>query len=113
LLYYKQLFLSLDKVHLKGVLWRCFIINKVVETKHAQKVIEKIPAYVADKLNSWALLVEEYGLDEVRKLKGYHDEPLKGDLRGCRSIRLNRSYRAIYTVRFGMVVIEEVNKHEY
>jgi proteic killer suppression protein len=49
---------------------------------------------------------------QLRKVPGYHDEPLKGE----RSIRLTRAYRAIYeikqdTARF--VSVEEVSKHEY
>ncbi|MFH1223212.1 MAG: type II toxin-antitoxin system mRNA interferase toxin, RelE/StbE family [Pseudomonadota bacterium] len=69
--------------------------------------------YLADKLFTWAAQVEEMGIEEVRKLRGYHDEPLKGDKQGYRSIRLNRSYRAIYSVRSEIILIEEVNKHEY
>jgi proteic killer suppression protein len=56
------------------------------------------------------------GLSEVRKIPGYHDEPLKGDRKGQRSIRLNIAYRAIYMVVKGVinfVEIQEVNKHEY
>jgi para-nitrobenzyl esterase len=51
-----------------------------------------------------------------RKVPGYHDEPLKGDRAGQRSIRLSRAYRAIYEIRGGtakFVSIEEVNKHDY
>jgi len=76
-------------------------------------MMEKVPRNIAHKLDTWVLMIEEIGVEEVRKSKGFHDEPLKGNLRGCRSIRLNKSYRAIYTVRFGMIVIEEVSKHEY
>lgn len=53
---------------------------------------------------------------ETRKIKGYHDEALQGDRWGQRSIRLNRSYRAIYTEEKGvihLIIILEVNKHEY
>jgi proteic killer suppression protein len=56
------------------------------------------------------------GLEEVRKVPGYHDEPLKGSRQGQRSIRLNRAYRAIYVVvqdDVQFVSVEEVNKHEY
>ncbi len=55
---------------------------------------------------------------EVRKISGYHDEPLKGKQRnGQRSIRLSKRYRAIYmideanTIHF--IKIIEVNKHDY
>lgn len=53
----------------------------------------------------------------VRRLPGFHDEPLKGQRQGQRSIRLNRAYRAIYVERHGgeieLVEVMEVNKHEY
>ena len=57
--------------------------------------------------------VDEIGIHEVRKFKGYHDEPLKGKMTPSRSIRLSGAYRAVYTVRMGCIVIEEVTKHEY
>jgi proteic killer suppression protein len=55
-------------------------------------------------------------LEEVRKAPGYHDEPLKGDRLGQRSIRLSRSYRAIYEIKSSnveFVSIKEVSKHDY
>lgn len=69
------------------------------------------------KLLAWARSVELKGLREIRKLPGYHDEPLKGDRIGQRSIRLNKAYRAIYSAEddgsIKLIIIEEVNKHEY
>jgi proteic killer suppression protein len=60
-------------------------------------------------------MVENQGLSEVRKHKGFHDESLVGDRKGQRSIRLNKAYRAIYKEVDGTVEILmlEVNKHEY
>jgi len=53
----------------------------------------------------------------VRKISGYHDEPLHGNRIGQRSIRLNKSYRAIYTEldsgEIHFIEIVEVNKHDY
>ena len=63
--------------------------------------------------------VEREGLHEVRKIPGYHDEPLKGPRQGQRSrdAGLSRDYRAIYIVqRDGTVEfasVEEVSKHDY
>jgi hypothetical protein len=65
--------------------------------------------------------VEDQGLEEVRRIPGYHDEPLRGDRAGQRSIRLSRSYRAFYIVchrqeedqTLEFVSVEEVNKHDY
>ena len=91
-------------------------IYRVIISKKAQKDIQKVPHYIADKLDEWIESIETDGLQETRKNPGYHDEPLKGKRQGQRSIRLSRSYRAIYEIRkqgIEFVSIEEVNKHEY
>ncbi|MDH4468796.1 MAG: hypothetical protein QE271_12125 [Bacteriovoracaceae bacterium] len=53
----------------------------------------------------------------MRKIPGFHDEPLKGNRIGQRSIRLSKSYRAIYEERskgtFNIIDVVEVNKHDY
>ena len=62
---------------------------------------------------AWVDRVEEFGVEEVRKIKSYHDEPLKGNRAGYRSARLSRSYRMIYSVRLDIIIVEEVHKHAY
>jgi proteic killer suppression protein len=60
--------------------------------------------------------VEEIGLEEVMKVKSYHDEPWKGKRRGQRSIRLSKSYRAFYKIikdHIEFVEVQEVTKHGY
>ena len=73
--------------------------------------------YIIDKLLAWVGRVEKVGVDEVRKIKGYHDEQLRGVRIGQRSIRLCRAYRAIYQVKVSgkieFISVEEVNRHEY
>lgn len=82
-----------------------------------EKQLKKVPYYVVDKLLAWARSVELKGLREIRKIPGYHDEPLKGKWAGQRSIRLTKGYRAIYSEEHdgtvNLVRLEEVNKHEY
>ncbi len=46
----------------------------------------KVPSYIVDKLKIWIDLVETEGVMESRKIKSYHDEPLKGKRKGQRSI---------------------------
>ncbi|HWU44960.1 MAG TPA: hypothetical protein VN132_16020 [Bdellovibrio sp.] len=91
-------------------------MDKVAFEK-VQKQLKRIPSYVVDKLIAWAQSVEMKGLREVRKISGYHDEPLQGPRQGERSIRLTKSYRAIYTEQridsINWITIEEVSKHEY
>jgi proteic killer suppression protein len=92
------------------------VIKTVQISKQAQKQIEKVPSYIADKLLGWVLDLQARGLEEVRKTPGFHDEPLRGKLAGMRSIRLSRGYRAYYQIihdRIEFVRIEGVDKHEY
>ncbi len=85
--------------------------------KRVDGQLGKIPAYLRDKFLAWVLAVERVGLPEVRRLAGFHDEPLKGVRAGQRSIRLNRAYRVIYTEKqdgtIRIVQVIDVSKHEY
>lgn len=80
-----------------------------------EKDLKKLPQHVVEKFKMWAKTVNEHGIAEARKCKGYHDEPLKGDRKGQRSIRLSKSYRAFYIEEKDIIRITviEVNKHEY
>lgn len=81
------------------------------------KDLRGVPTYIAEKLQAWMDAVERIGIENVRKHPGYHDEPLKGQRKGQRSIRLSIHYRAIYRIRtdssIEFVSIEEVTKHAY
>lgn len=92
------------------------MIRKVRISKRAERQLEKVPQHIRVNLLLWVTTVEHDGLEETRKVPGYHDEPLRGRRSGQRSIRLSRSYRAIYEVRSDsveFVSVEEVSKHDY
>ena len=93
------------------------MIRSVRLSKRAAKQLRKVPFYISDSLDTWVAAVRADGLEQVRKIPGYHDEPLRGERKGQRSIRLSRSYRAIYQINKDgsaeFVSVEEVNKHEY
>ncbi len=93
------------------------MIHTVELSRHAQKQLRKVPQHVAGKLLEWVLAVEVRGLEEVRKVPGFHDEALAGQRKGQRSIRLSGAYRAIYVIRRAASVeiarVEEVSKHDY
>lgn len=90
---------------------------KVQWSKSVDKSIDRLPEFIQQKFRAWVIAVERDGMQAVRLLKGFHDEPLRGDRVGQRSVRLNRSYRAIYLEgRDGSILVAEVievNKHEY
>jgi proteic killer suppression protein len=90
---------------------------RVTFHKKVTKSLEKLPPFIIDSLKYWVRIVEMQGIYKTRKIPGYHDEPLKGERSGQRSIRLNRSYRAIYKIadnkEVELIEVIEVNKHEY
>jgi toxin HigB-1 len=93
------------------------MINRVDITRFAEKQLSRLPRHIVERLLVWVKDVQARGIDEVRKTPGYHDEPLTGARLGQRSIRLNRSYRAIYTIDrndiLHFIQVEEVSKHDY
>ena len=92
------------------------LINILQVSKHAEKDLKKVPMPIKKKLFIWVAAVEERGLEEVRKIPGFHDEPLLGERKGQRSIRLNKQWRAIYKVlneKIEFILIEEVTPHDY
>ena len=90
---------------------------KIVLTNVAKKRLDLCPDYIARKYDYWVDLLQTVGIREARKYKGFHDEPLHGNRRGQRSVRLSKSYRIIYREldgnRYEVIEILEVNKHEY
>ncbi len=92
-------------------------MTRVIWGRFVDKQIRQIPELIVRKFRLWVALVEESGIREVRKSKGFHDEPLKGQRQGQRSVRLNRAYRAIYvqheTGEVELIEVVEVNKHAY
>jgi proteic killer suppression protein len=93
------------------------VVTAVKMAKQAERDLTKCPSYIISKFKYWVGLVEVFGLHSAQKIKGFHDEPLKGSRVRQRSIRLNKNYRVIYTIlRDGLlafVLVLEVNKHEY
>ncbi|MBN2319720.1 MAG: type II toxin-antitoxin system mRNA interferase toxin, RelE/StbE family [Acidobacteria bacterium] len=91
--------------------------NNVTISSRARKQLRNVPLHVIQKLSGWVMSVEDRGIEEVRKIPGYHDEPLTGARRSQRSIRLSISYRVIYQIRkdetIEFVSVEEVTKHRY
>jgi len=92
------------------------LTKRVELTPAVLKSFKTLPGHVANKLLTWVSSVEQFGLENVRRVPGYHDEPLKGDRSGQRSIRLSIHYRAIYVLETGIVTfvrVTAVNKHTY
>ena len=91
-------------------------MEKVILDK-VRKHLKKLPIHIVRNLQRWALQVETVGISEVRKIAGYHDEPLSGTRQGQRSVRLSKYYRVFYVEvddqNIKLINVLEVNKHDY
>lgn len=90
---------------------------KILISAKAKKQLKKVPRHISTKFEYWCDLIKFIGLMKSRKYKGFHDEPLKGNRKGQRSVRLSKAYRAIYietdSKTYEIIEVLEVNKHEY
>lgn len=90
---------------------------EVYLSKFAEKRLAKLPRRVQEAYFTWVRAVIFEGIQEVRKYPSYHDEPLKGERKGQRSVRLSRAYRIIYEEteknEITLIGVMEVNKHDY
>lgn len=87
-----------------------FVSNKAIKT------LEKAPKQVKTKFLLWRQQVKLFGLEAVRQISSFHDEPLKGKRQGQRSIRLNKQWRAIYEQDSNgtlKIYVLEVTPHDY
>jgi proteic killer suppression protein len=91
--------------------------HEILITKFAEKQLRRLPKYIKEAALAWVEAIQLDGLQTVRRIPGYHDEPLRGDRLGQRSVRLSRAYRLIYEEQDNeqsvTVIVVEVNKHEY
>ena len=99
------------------------LVNQVMKTyrveieKFAQKQFRRLPAHIQKALRTWSAFIEDHGTGAMRRIPGYHDEPLRGNRQGQRSSRLSRGYRVIYVEseagEITIVCVQEVSKHDY
>jgi mRNA-degrading endonuclease YafQ of YafQ-DinJ toxin-antitoxin module len=87
----------------------------ILEYKRLAKEIEGAPLQVREKYEFWKGVVRNSGPEGLRKIKGFHDEALAGNLRGSRSSRLNNAWRVIYKIDREQVSVnvERVSNHDY
>ena len=89
--------------------------SKVIIAAITEKQLAKVPYFIRDKLYQWVERVEEFGINEIRRIKGFHDEALQGKWKGYRSSRLSLQWRVIYKVEQNQlqVFVIDINPHEY
>lgn len=87
----------------------------IYEKKSLLKFLKSIPLHIRKEYEIWKRIVEFQGTQGLRAIKGYHDEPLKGEWEGFRSSRLSLKWRVIYKVEKEQleIYVIDVNAHKY
>ena len=88
---------------------------EIYEHRRVSKQLDALPKDVLKRYEKWKDIVTISGPQGLRKIKGLHDESLRGEWKGHRSSRLNQQYRVIYKVEKDKVLIQVVNvtPHDY
>ena len=77
--------------------------------------VRKMPKQVLKRYEKWKDIVQLSGPDGLRPIRGFNDEPLRGEWQGHRSSRLGDQYRVIYKVEDNRlrVMVIDVTAHDY
>ena len=77
--------------------------------------IKVAPSEVLKRYEKWKDIIALSGSNGIRRIKGFHDEALRGEWNKHRSSRLGLQYRVIYQVVKDRVLIQVVNltPHDY
>lgn len=88
---------------------------EIYEHRNAAKQLDSLPADILKRYEKWKDVVRISGPQWLRAIRGFNDEPLRGEWKGHRSSRLNRQFRVIYRVDRERVFVEvvEVTAHDY
>jgi len=88
---------------------------QVLEHRRVVRRISKLPAKILKRYQKWKDIVSISGPSGLRMIKGFRDEPRRGEWKGHRSSRLGDQYRVIYLIEEQHVVIKVVDltAHDY
>ncbi|QBQ54779.1 type II toxin-antitoxin system YafQ family toxin [Nitrosococcus wardiae] len=88
---------------------------EIYEHRKAVKSLGSLPNDVLKRYEKWKDIVTISGPTGLRQIKGFRDEALRGEWKGCRSSRLNLQYRVIYKIEKEKVLVQvvDVTAHDY
>ena len=88
---------------------------QVFEHRNVQRQVRKTPKDILKRYEKWKDIVQISGPTGLRLIRGFNDEPLRGDWKGHRSSRLGGQYRVIYRVEKErlFVLVIDLTAHDY
>ena len=79
---------------------------EVYEHRRLARRLPRLPVEILRRYEKWKDIVRVSGPQGLRLIRGFRDEALRGEWRGCRSSGLGGQYRLIYEV-----VAQEIRVH--
>jgi len=88
---------------------------QILEHRNVLRRVRKMPKQVLKRYEKWKDIVHLSGPSGLRQIRGFNDEPLRGEWRGHRSSRLGEQYRVIYKVENKrlLVMVIDLMAHDY
>ena len=88
---------------------------EIYEHRKVTRALSRLPIEVLQRYEKWKDIVRISGPEGLRQIRGFNDEPLRGEWRGYRSSRLNIQYRVIYKIEREniLVQVEKLSPHDY
>jgi len=87
----------------------------IYEHHRVDRQYQVIPLEIRKRYEKWKDIVMISGPHGLRNIKGFRDEALSGQWKGCRSSRLGLKYRVIYQVRKQQLLVQVIGltSHDY
>ena len=88
---------------------------RIEEHRRVDKQLDAAPPDVLKRYEKWKDIAMLSGPGGLLQIKGFHDEPLRGEWNGYRASRLGLKYRVIYRLDRGNMVFQVVSftAHDY
>lgn len=88
---------------------------QILEHRNVLRSVRRMPKQVLKRYEKWKDIVQLSGPAGLRLIRGFNDEPLRGDWKGHRSSRLGDQYRVKYRVDNNrlLVMVVDLTAHDY
>ena len=88
---------------------------EVYEHHRIGRRVQRLPVEVLKRYEKWKDIVRLSGPAGLRLIKGFHDEPLRGEWKGHRSSWLGLQYRVTYRIVGEEILVEvvDITAHNY
>ena len=88
---------------------------QILEHRNVLRRVRKMPKEVLKRYEKWKDIAHLSGPAGLRLIRGFNDEPLRGEWKGHRSSSLGEQYRVIFKVKNEqlLVMVIDLTAHDY